>query len=578
MPEDNVGLMTIPKGNVMRSHTSRRQLLINQGGYLWEETTEGSSEYSYGSTYSNDFSSDASTHLGTICHLARDATLRDILSIVRRNPLVHKVFPDDCCYNVLDEAFLGEISSDAPIEYSPSTPEVLEIYQCWEFDSVTRTFESNVRPYLRGVGPKLREDFYLNGCLMGKAGDRLHLNIALAGAAILGHLPVRICPDVTIIESNPLAPGGYGAPHPAVRQEELTLLQILEALIYELDAVGPRKSRQYLLADLLAAQNDTEDRVTFDRSEVMSQLRKFAWWCPQVPFIDPELRKHIQKTSGNGNNSLSDSAIGIITTDPLVRRKSVKSRGIFGDVTMLMLDQEHAVRVCTEIPGDTSDPGDRMNPRTWSTPGSESMYQVWERFDQWSSSYLQQSQEAIRKILETGGTDDHGLFVMASKELDGDHRIDKCLSEADLIKRIKRKISVIRAYLFGLSAFGPLYMAKHSEFLELQAPARCEQAMGIWLVEGLDSKVNHCGYFGEKGAEISLFANSISDLNLDCFRDSVLFDSMRLLKPGGAAWQNSEITDVILDVRKSMGFWEFNHTKRLDRDGSLLTLDFFDWV
>jgi hypothetical protein len=102
--------------------------------------------------------------------------------------------------------------------------------------------------------------------------------------------------------------------------------------------------------------------------------------------------------------------------------------------------------------------------------------------------------------------------------------------------------------------------------------------MGIWLVEGLDSTVSHCRYFGEKGAEISLFAESISDLNLDCFRESVLFDSMRLLKPGGARWQANEISDVILDVRKSMGFWEFNYTKRLDRDGSLLTLDFFDWV
>ena len=63
-------------------------------------------------------------------------------------------------------------------------------------------------------------------------------------------------------------------------------------------------------------------------------------------------------------------------------------------------------------------------------------------------------------------------------ELNQDIIFDVNIPESELSTRISQKINFIRGYLMDISFDGPEFMAKHSDFLTLQYPSKCNNFYG----------------------------------------------------------------------------------------------------
>jgi len=163
-------------------------------------------------------------------------------------------------------------------------------------------------------------------------------------------------------------------------------------------------------------------------------------------------------------------------------------------------------------------------------------------------------------------------FALKSSEVDC-YEFDS--SWIDILEeRIKSKIGFIRGYLVDISFDGPVFMSKHSQFLTLQYPSRCENALGIWLEQDLQGDAESGGYFGYQGWDVSLFVNRISDVDMAAVRNILPFDSMWLRKPGSAPWRKEEIKQLTGHLKQDLECDGNLHKMRAGMDGHLLKVEF----
>ena len=205
---------------------------------------------------------------------------------------------------------------------------------------------------------------------------------------------------------------------------------------------------------------------------------------------------------------------------------------------------------------------------------SESIQQVWDRIERWLRRYTKVARETAREMCD-GGYDEAGnLFASKAFEIGGDALVDFSLTEEDLLERIKSKISFVRGYLVDISFDGPVFMSKHSGFLTLQYPSRCERALGIWLEQDLEGEIEAGDYFGFQDFDVSLFVNCISDVDVASMRCILPFDTMRLRKSVGVPWLKQEVKDLTSHLKQDLDSDGYDCRIRVEMERSLLTLEF----
>lgn len=200
---------------------------------------------------------------------------------------------------------------------------------------------------------------------------------------------------------------------------------------------------------------------------------------------------------------------------------------------------------------------------------------VWDRFERWTKRYKIACHKAIEEMFKCGYSEfDNALYLRKWHELNQDIILDLNISESELSNRIYQKIDFLRGYLVDITFDGPEFMAKHSDFLTLQYPSQCNNAIGVWLEQRLDSEVEAGGYSGFQEFDVNVFCRSIADIDLASMRNVLPFDRMFLRRPKGKAWDVSSIRSIVQQVKEDI---EFDYEVQVKPDNGpkdLLSINF----
>lgn len=128
-----------------------------------------------------------------------DVTLADVFGLVMDDPILQAVFRQDFVAELCAEVRKGPVAKEGEpwqkIEY-------LELYQLWNHDTSTGTYEEVGRHRLHGVGVVQQADIFEHGYLAYKNGERTKWGISLTPVRELLHLPVRVNNEVLICEAD----------------------------------------------------------------------------------------------------------------------------------------------------------------------------------------------------------------------------------------------------------------------------------------------------------------------------------------------------------------------------------------
>lgn len=188
-----------------------------------------------------DVSSRAAEFLTEPTTLAEGVTLRDVFTLLHRNPILLTVFRRNFAVELLAEALcttapgISAVAAHERIEY-------LELRSSWYKNSDTREVHSMTRPGLHGMGPVLTEDVFDNGNLVHPAGARIAWGVSLAPVSELLDLPLRVAQDVRVFEDDANA-RQYGEILEEIAFKELTLIQVVQGVLWELSFHGAGPSR-----------------------------------------------------------------------------------------------------------------------------------------------------------------------------------------------------------------------------------------------------------------------------------------------------------------------------------------------
>lgn len=202
---------------------------------------------------------------------------------------------------------------------------------------------------------------------------------------------------------------------------------------------------------------------------------------------------------------------------------------------------------------------------------------AWERFERWAARYENKSFEFIEKICSNEGNvfADNDLFIQKKEEVQRQLPLS-LLSESALQDRITDKIGFLRAYLVDISFDGPEFMNDKSNFLSLQYPGKCDNALGVWLEkdgESLPEDFLPSDYFDK--LNVSFFCKNINDVDLASMYSVLPFDRMFLRRPKGRKWDKAAIDMLIHQIKEDL---EFDYSVKIDinheNDEELLMVSF----
>jgi len=194
---------------------------------------------------------------------------------------------------------------------------------------------------------------------------------------------------------------------------------------------------------------------------------------------------------------------------------------------------------------------------------TQSIQDVWDKFERWAYRYKKACENTAAELIDCGYSDhDVGLCLSKWHELNQDFW-DLNISESELSTRISQKINFIRGYLVDISFDGSEFMAKHSGFLTLQYPSKCNNSMGIWLDQDLEGDIEAGGYFGFQDFDINVFCKSMADIDLASMRNILPFDRMYIRRPKGLVWDKSSICNVVQQVKEDI---EFDYSVQINHD------------
>ncbi|MFK5948004.1 MAG: hypothetical protein QM500_04430 [Methylococcales bacterium] len=197
---------------------------------------------------------------------------------------------------------------------------------------------------------------------------------------------------------------------------------------------------------------------------------------------------------------------------------------------------------------------------------TDSIQDTWNKFERWVSRYKKSCNKTFEEVDERGySNNNENLFVCKWHEIDQDITMDFNVTETEISTRVANKISFLRGYLVDISFDGPSFMEYHTNFLTLQYPSRCNNAIGVWLDQDLDGEVELGAYFGFSDFDVSFFCKSIEDVDLSSMRGILPFDRMFIRRQKGIDWDSKSIDKFVEQVKEDL---EFDYAVEIKIDGN----------
>lgn len=204
---------------------------------------------------------------------------------------------------------------------------------------------------------------------------------------------------------------------------------------------------------------------------------------------------------------------------------------------------------------------------------TESVQQVWDRFERWVARYNRTMSREIDKIVDAEGCESIMLPLARHWQIGGDLIVGFHEGE-DFRKVVRERISFFRAYLCDISFDGGEFMSRFSQFLPLQYPSRCERTLGVWLEQELEGEPEAGSDFGFQGFDASFFVKSLKDVDMASMRSVLPFDQMYLRKADGDEWSKREVKDLKEHLQRDLEHDAFYSKIRASHESEFLVLKF----
>jgi hypothetical protein len=163
-----------------------------------------------------------------------EVTLADVFRLVSDEPIMQAVFRQESVAELCAEVRKGPVSKEGE---RWQEIEFLELYQLWNHDTSTGTFEEVGRYQLHGMGVVQEADIFEHGHLAHRKGERTKWAISLTPVRELLHLPVRVNTEVLICEADVDAKQ-YANTLQVVKGERITLGSFIREILWELSWHG----------------------------------------------------------------------------------------------------------------------------------------------------------------------------------------------------------------------------------------------------------------------------------------------------------------------------------------------------
>ncbi|APA84077.1 hypothetical protein BJG93_00655 [Paraburkholderia sprentiae WSM5005] len=217
------------------------ELTFRAGGqleysYWMTDDAEGESRY-----VRCDVTDRAAAYLMEPVRFDGEIYMRDLFSLLDRNPMLVEMFSRSYAAEYLDETRKGNAEVYTG-EYDPSGIEYLELFYDWEKNRETRVLGGVHRLWVTGVGYKLRDDVFEDGYLLHRKGTRIGWAIKFSPVAHIFNYPLRFNRKVTVVDSRDITRTAhiFVVPFP-------TLAQVINAVMWELSWGGnPQQTEEFV--------------------------------------------------------------------------------------------------------------------------------------------------------------------------------------------------------------------------------------------------------------------------------------------------------------------------------------------
>lgn len=223
-----------------------------------------------GKWVSTDVTDRAFEYLFQELDVGPDVTLADVFGLLMDEPIMQAVFRQDFVAELCAEVRKGPVAKE---EQAWQKIEYLELYQRWQLDTSTGTYEEVSRHHFHGVGVVQEADIFEHGYLAHKKGERTKWGISLTPVRELLHLPVRINSEVLICEADVDAKQ-YANTLQIVKSERITLGSFIREILWELSWHGSPEESEKFSQGLKeqVAEIDAATAKTLPHEDVMESL------------------------------------------------------------------------------------------------------------------------------------------------------------------------------------------------------------------------------------------------------------------------------------------------------------------
>jgi hypothetical protein len=245
-----------------------KQLTLKTGCKL-EYSQWVSNEVSGAGAYvPSDVTDDAVAYVMEPVSIVGEIYVRDIFSLLDRNPLLIEMFKRAYAAEYLQETKKGNAEAYTG-KYDPTGIEYLELFYDWEKDRETEELRGVHRLWIGGVGYELRDDVMEDGYLRYKKGTRIRWAIKFAPVGHIFNLPVRLNPEVTVADSRDITRTLHTFQLPSP-----TLAQVIHAVLWELSWAGNPQDTDEFVDMIHEAADDANMSEPVSAREFIQRLKQ----------------------------------------------------------------------------------------------------------------------------------------------------------------------------------------------------------------------------------------------------------------------------------------------------------------
>ncbi|QIE22951.1 hypothetical protein SBC2_09640 [Caballeronia sp. SBC2] len=241
-------------------------LVFNEGGKLeyveWVRAEADEEDAHVG----HDVTGNAAAYILEPVIFAGEIYVRDIFSLLDRNPVLLKIFQRAYAAEYLQEAKKGDALAYTG-EYDPEGIEYLELFYDWEEESDAGVLTGVHRLWLHGVGYELRDDTELEGQGLQTKGTRIHWAIKFSPLAHLFNLPLRFNSEVSVADSRRITIHTFRVPSP-------TLAQVIGSVLWELSWAGNPQATDELVEMIRDISDDVNMSGSMSAKAFIERLKK----------------------------------------------------------------------------------------------------------------------------------------------------------------------------------------------------------------------------------------------------------------------------------------------------------------